>query len=178
MPLYRYSLWVLLAAQLLAAPAHAINFSLFESDFEEEKKPWDELQAQLPAYPNVSQALPFEVPPSRPAQFFIDPKSISVGADGVVRYTLITQSSSGSLQVSYEGIRCETREKKLYAFGRTTGEWSRNRFAKWQEIPSTTRDPQHNFLYNDFFCPESFIVDSPEEAVSALVNGIHPRAKR
>ncbi len=178
MPLYRLSLCIFLVAQLLGMPAHAAGFSLFEEEFEEEKKPWDELQAQLPAYPKLAEALPFEVPPSRPAQFFIDPKSIAIGADGVVRYTLIAKSTSGTLNVSYEGLRCETREKKLYAFGRKEGDWSRNRFAKWEEIPGTARDPQHNFLYNDFFCPDSSIVDSADEAISALISGIHPRAKR
>jgi hypothetical protein len=175
---FRLPLLLLLLVQLLGVPAHAARFSLFEDEFEEEKKPWDELQAQLPAYPNLAEALAFEVPPLRPAQFFIDPKSISIGADGVVRYSLIIKSGSGSLQVSYEGIRCETREKKLYAFGRKQGDWSRNRFAKWEEIPSNTRDPQHNFLYNDFFCPEQSIVDSADEAISALMSGVHPRAKR
>lgn len=168
---------LLLLLQLLGMPAYAAGFSLFESDFEEEKKPWDELQAQLPAYPDLTRAIAFEVPPSRPAQFFIDPKSIAIGTDGVVRYTLIAKSTSGTLNVSYEGIRCETREKKLYAFGRMEGDWSRNRFAKWEEIPGRARDPQHNFLYSDFFCPGSSIVDSADEAISALISGIHPRAK-
>lgn len=178
MPLNRLSLCIFLIVQLLGMPAYAAGFSLFEADFEEEKKSWEELQAQLPAYPDLAQAIAFEVPSARPTQFFIDPKSIAIGADGVVRYSLIAQSSSGSLSVSFEGIRCETREKKLYAFGRKAGDWSRNKFAKWEEIPGRARDPQHNFLYDDFFCPDASIVDTPKEAISALISGIHPRAKR
>jgi len=177
MSLKRFSLNIFLVAQLLSMSAYAGGFNLFESDFEEEKKPWDELQAQLPAYPDLAQALAFEVPSARPTQFFIDPKSIAIGADGVVRYSLIAQSSSGSLSVSFEGIRCETHEKKLYAFGRKVGDWSRNKFAKWETIPGATRDPQHNFLLNDFLCPGELIVDTPKEVISALITGIHPRAK-
>ena len=112
-----------------------------------------------------------------PRIIFIDPKSIVVSTDGVVRYSLIAKASSGALNVSHEGIRCETREKKLYAFGRPDGIWSRNRFAKWEEIPSFTRDPQHNLLYSDFFCPRADIVSNTQEAVSALERGINPRAE-
>ncbi len=163
--------------QLVCMPVYAARPSLFEADFDEEKKPWDEIQAQLPIYPDLSIALPFEVP-SRPARFFVDPKSISVGTDGVVRFSLIAKSSSGVLNVSYEGIRCETRERKLYAVGRTDGTWSRNRYAKWDDILTSAKDPQHFLLYNDFFCPEFDIVRDAAEAISALQSGIHPRAKR
>lgn len=169
--------WLLLSLLLSAAPAIAKKTDLFESDFDEEKKPWEEIQAQLPAFPSLSEAIPFEVPPIPATKFFIDPKSISVGNDGVVRFTLIAQSSSGALNISYEGIRCATEEKKLYAFGRQNA-WSRNRFAKWDGIPAFTRDPYHRLLYGDFFCPGDDIVNDAKEAIDALRNGIHPRAKR
>lgn len=150
---------------------------LFEEEFDADKKPWEELQAQLPAYPNITQALPLDVASARPTLFFVDPKSIAVSEDGVVRYTLIAKSSSGVLNVSYEGIRCETREKKLYAFGRKDSAWSRNRFAQWEGIlPS--RNPQQNVLFTDFFCPQADIVRNAQEAISALERGIHPRAER
>ena len=162
--------------QLICMPVYAESWGFSESDFDEEKIPWEELQAQIPAYPEIAKAIRFEVSPAIRTQFFIDPKSVAVGADGVVRYTLIAQSSSGVLNVSYEGMRCETNEKKLYAFGRTDGTWSRNRYAKWAAI-SPTRDPQQNMLFNDFFCPLSIIVRDADEAVSALKNGINPRAR-
>ena len=176
MPL-RLLLTSLTLLQLLCMPAYAVGFGLFDTDFDAEKKPWDELQAQLPTYPDLALALAFEVPSARPTQFFVDPKSITVGADGVVRFSLIAQSASGVLNVSHEGLRCETREKKLYAFGRKDGTWSRNKFAQWEAIPSPTRDPQHAMLYNDFFCPQTDIVRDAGEAISALNSGIHPRAR-
>jgi hypothetical protein len=163
--------------QLICRPVYAESWGFSESDFDEEQKPWEELQAQLPAYPDMAKALHFEVSPAIHTQFFVDPKSISVGADGVMRYTLIARSPSGVLNVSYEGMRCATNEKKLYAFGRKDGTWSRNRYAKWGDI-SPTRDPQQNMLFSDFFCPLSIIVRDTDEAISALQNGINPRAQR
>lgn len=167
---------LLLCLLLPAFSAWAKKVDFIEKDFDEEQKPWDEIQAQLPAYPNLKEAIPLEVAAITSIKFSVDPKSISVGSDGVVRFTLIAESTSGALNVSYEGIRCATEEKKLYAFGRD-GAWSRNRFAKWQEIPSFTRDPQHKLLYGDFFCPGDEIVNDAKEAIGALISGIHPRAK-
>lgn len=164
--------------QVICMPAYAGLLGIFDNEFDEEKKPWQEIQAQLPPYPDLAKALPFEVAAARPTQFFVDPNSVTVSDDGVVRFSLIAKSSSGALNVSYEGLRCETREKKLYAFGRKGGEWSRNRFAKWEELPSTARDPQHHQLFSDFFCPQSDIVRNAKEAVSALERGIHPSAER
>lgn len=161
---------------VISKPVCAAGLGLFESDFDEEKKPWIELQAQLPAYPALAQALPFEVAAAGHTTFYIDPKSIVVSPDGVVRYSLIVKSARGALNVSHEGLRCETREKKLYAFGRPDNTWSRNKFAKWEEIPSPTRDPQHHALYGEFFCPQSESVSDANEAISALIRGGHPRA--
>lgn len=175
MPL-RLLLIALSLLQLLCLPAYAAKSSFFEPDFDEDAKPWEEIQAQLPAYPNLAEAIAFEVSPALSAKFFIDPKSITVSADGVVRYSLIAQSSGGVLNVSYEGIRCETSDTKLYAIGRKENLWARNKYAKWEDISGSVKDPRH-VLYQDFFCPRGIIVDNANEAISALKNGIHPRAQ-
>jgi hypothetical protein len=168
----------LLLAAALALPSFTYAaWGDFDFEFDSEK-PWAELQAQLPPYPDLNKALPFFVSAATDNQFFVDPKSISVGDDGVVRYTLIVKSSEGALNVSFEGIRCSTNEKKLYAFGRTDRTWSRNRYAKWSAIQYEDRNRQHHMLYDDFFCPRGLIVRDAAEAVSALKRGINPRAEQ
>jgi hypothetical protein len=148
----------------------------FDFEFDNEK-PWVELQSQLPPYPKVDEALPFFVSSATDNQFFVDPNSISVGEDEVVRYTLIVKSAEGALNISFEGIRCRTREVKLYAFGKPDGSWSRNRYAKWSRIVYKDRNRQHNMLYDDFFCPGEIIVKDQKEALFALKRGVHPRAE-
>ena len=41
--------------------------------------------------------------------------SLTVGTDGVVRYTVVVTSPAGARNVNYEGIRCDTYEWRLYA---------------------------------------------------------------
>lgn len=84
----------------------------FEYEFDHER-PWVELQAQLPPYPETENLLQFDAGPVSTNLHYVDALSITVGEDGVVRYTLVITSSAGGMNVSYEGIRCQTAEKEL-----------------------------------------------------------------
>jgi hypothetical protein len=157
------------AALLHACTAMAAEEEWGQFDFEfDSDKPWVELQSKLPPYPKEDAYIPFYVSATADNHFFVDGKSISVGEDGVVRYTLIVKSPSGALNVTFEGMRCETAEKKVYAFGRDDGTWSKARFSKWEPIVYKDRNRQHHVLHDDFFCSGSIPVGSPEEAVRKL----------
>lgn len=164
--------WILalLAAVPLAAAAQS---SRFDEDYDDENKPWTEIQAQIPAYPKDDRLIPFQVSPADPSQYFMDPDSVSVGADGVVRYTVVIRTQGGAHNVSFEGIRCSTRERKLYAFGRRDGTWSRARASEWKSIESTRQDMRQRVLYDDFFCADKSVVKSREEAIAALRAAVH-----
>jgi hypothetical protein len=163
---------------LLCAPLAALaGWGDFEGEFDNDKA-WTELQTQLPPYPKLEEAIPVVVSSATDSAFFIDPKSVSVGEDDVVRYTLIVKSAEGALNVSFEGIRCGSQEYKLYAFGKTDGTWARNRSGKWTPIVYKDRNRQHTVLYDDFFCPHGIAAKDQDDVVYALKRGIHPRAER
>lgn len=163
----------ILALLLLLPLAASAEWGKFDFEFDEEK-PWAEIEAQLPPYPKEENLLPLFVSASTDNKFFVDAASISTGEDGVVRYTMIVKSSAGASNVSFEGIRCASRERKLYAFGRKEGSWSKARFAKWEPIRYQERNRQHHMLYDDFFCPDGLIVKNPQEAVELLKRGFKP----
>ena len=138
---------------------------------------WDEVQVRLPEYPKPENYLPISVSVTTPFDFFVDAKSVSVGADGVVRYSMIAKSSDGALNISYEGIRCSERKFRIYALGRSDKTWSESRNSSWQAMPADPRNGQRAVLYSDFFCPDGGIIGSSEEGVQALKAGAHPRVK-
>lgn len=148
-----------------------------EDEFDGEKS-WVELQTQLPAYPKPENLLTFDVGPTSKHHYSVDALSITVGQDNVVRYSLVVKSSAGAMNVSYEGIRCDTRERKLYAFGRSDNTWSKARVSKWESLENVSQHYPQRELARYFFCPEQSIVKDPEEAIKALKMGIHPRAVR
>lgn len=137
---------------------------------------WSEMKSLPPAFPKPEDYLPLQVKTTTSFSFAVDAKSVSVDKDGVVRYSLIAKSTEGVLNVSYEGIRCATREFRVFAYGRPDNTWSETRIARWQPIPQDERNTQRSTLQSDFFCPAGRIVDTPDEAVKALAAGMHPRA--
>jgi len=142
--------------------------SNFDEEFDDQEKPWQEITVQLPEPPAAENLLPFYVSPTATQTFAIDAKSLSVGTDGVVRYTLVTKSAEGATNVSYEGIRCQSYEKKLYAFGHADGKWSRSRRDQWERIGANTTNRQHAALAKDYFCQEKVVAGTAKDMVQRL----------
>ena len=109
-------------------------------------------------------------------QFFVDAKSVSVSEDGLVRYTTVARGDGGSANVSYEAIRCATREFKIYAYGKPDGTWSPARDPQWKPIRTVQMDGHRAILYASYFCPSRSGVTSAAEAVDAVRRGGHPKA--
>lgn len=123
---------------------------------------------QLPAAPKPENLAEFEVSGSTTLRFAVDITSISAGDDGVVRYTLVSRSPSGAQSISYEGIRCESYEKKLYAFGQKDGNWTRSRRDQWDLITGTGANRQHAALARDYFCRHKIIEGNAKDIANRL----------
>jgi hypothetical protein len=153
---------------LLLAGAAACAQSHFEEDFDDKEKPWQEVQIQLPAAPLTENLLPFYVSATATQAFAIDAKSVTAGPDGVIRYTLVARSPQGATNISYEGIRCASFEKKLYAFGQPDGSWSRSRRDQWEGISTGSPNRQHAALAKDYFCLEQTVAGKAEEMIERI----------
>lgn len=164
------------ASLLLAAMlASTTVFADFEEDYE--SKQWQEIEVQLPAAPKQETLLPFYVSAATENRFFIDGATLSVGSDGVVRYVLLVLTPQGARNVTYEGMRCETRERRIYASGRQDGSWSKARKNEWVRIQDAYANRQHAALFLEYFCPIGNIVQDAAEARNALIKGVHPDNK-
>ncbi|HRE17379.1 MAG TPA: CNP1-like family protein [Rhodocyclaceae bacterium] len=138
----------------------------FEEDYE--LKNWREIEVQLPAAPLAENLVPFYVSAGTDHKFYIDVASLSVGSDGVVRYTLVIVTSGGAKNISFEGMRCRTRERRVYAFGRSDGTWSKSRSNQWDMVRQMDVNRHHAALFLDHFCPGGVIVGRVEEAQRSL----------
>ncbi len=140
----------------------------FEEDFDDQDKPWTEVAVQLPAPPAPENLLPFYVSPVATQTFAIDAKSLAIGKDGVIRYTLIATSAGGVRNISFEGIRCQSFEKKLYAFGRQDGSWGRSHRDNWEPIRSKAANRQHAALAQDYMCLGLTIAGTAEQMLDRI----------
>ena len=150
---------------------------VFKDEFDNEK-PWVEQQTQLPPYPSKENLIRVDAGSNTSNQHFVDTTSIKIGQDEVIRFSLIIQSSAGAMNVSYEGIRCETNERKLYALGRNDKTWSKPRVSEWQRLEFVRQFYAQRELAKNIFCPHKQIVSSPEQAIRALKKGRHPQIFR
>lgn len=158
-----------------------VGFAAFASAADadyEGSAPWRESELELPSLAVMPKLVSYEVSPANPNRFSVDTGSLAVGADGVLRYTLYVDTPNGVRNVTYEGMRCETRERRMYAVARSDGTWSRVKDEKWYRITEYGASRQYAALFLDYFCPGGVIVGSVAEARNALVRGGHPGNQR
>jgi hypothetical protein len=166
--------WIASAAAQSAIPStqeRAAPMPGFEAEFDDETKSWKEIQAQLPPPPKSENLARVKTGSATSHQFFVDTASISVGQDGVTRFTVVVKTAGGATNVTFEGMRCETRERKLYAIGHSDATWVRARDTKWQRVVLRDLTPHHHTLYHDFFCPNRVAPTPVKQAVIALKRG-------
>jgi hypothetical protein len=108
---------------------------------------------KLPPLPREANLLPFDVSQNTPLKFSVDAKSVDVGSDGVVRYTVVVASPTGARNVNYEGIRCDTYEWRQYAALNADHDgWDSTVATAWQRIENGSLNEYQAALYQDYFC--------------------------
>lgn len=146
-------------------------------DFEDpDAVKWSEEEVPLPPLPRDENLVEFYVSATATNRFYIDAANIGIGKDGVVRYTLVIKTGGGAVNITHEGIRCDTRELKRYAMGKADGTWGKSRNPEWLAIENKPVNRHHAALSREFFCPQGVTLANPEEGREALRLGKNPRA--
>ena len=143
----------------------------FKHEVEPEKK-WTESGIELPPYPEQANLLRAYITGQATFKFYVDSKSISIGSDGVVRYSLVAVSSTGANNVSYEGMRCKKSEYKVYAFGSADGTWTSARNPEWKPVNNPGINKYHYDLHRFYFCPDKIVPRSASDVIRAIKDGI------
>ena len=94
---------------------------------------WKETDAPSPPAFSLSRLLPIEMPPYMSLRFGVDPATLSVTGDGVVRYVVVASRPGGPVNAFYEAVRCATNEMKTYA-RYDDGAWHPVTTPEWKNI--------------------------------------------
>jgi hypothetical protein len=108
--------------------------------------------------------------PGVPFRFYIDGRTLSVDTrDGVVRYTLVAESTSGARNVSFEGIRCTLKGAyRIYGYGTGDG-FSPIGPSDWATIPAHGTEAFRRDLWRHNFCvPRETRPRTKQEILRAL----------
>jgi hypothetical protein len=122
--MHRTEAWLLALA--LAAGAAQAQLNPPDPD-------WKESDAPPPPALRTDRLIRLDMPDSA-LRFGVDPASIAVGKDGIVRYVVVATSSSGAVNASYEGIHCSTAEFKVYARHNPDSGWVRVQDSQWHSL--------------------------------------------
>lgn len=98
-----------------------------------------ELPAPPPPAFSTKGLLEIELTRSSGLTFGVDPATISLSPDGVVRYVVIATSPSGATNVMYEGIRCTTAEFRVYARHYPKTGWTNVSSQDWRSLYATNQ---------------------------------------
>ncbi|MCV2218567.1 CNP1-like family protein [Thauera sp. Sel9] len=155
-------------AALTLVSGSALGGLLFDEDPD-----WKEVEVTMPPPVDDARLRAFFVSSASPNSFFVDEGSVSVGEDRVVRYTLVVRTPGGAENITYEGLRCATGERRIYASGRRNGEWTPMKKSDWQPISDNNYNRPRAALAYEHFCDGPAAPRDLEHALRLLRNPLH-----
>jgi hypothetical protein len=128
---------------------------------------WNELEAPPPPPLRTSGLIPLDVAGTS-LRFGVDPASITIGKDGVVRYVVVASSSSGTVNGIYEGIRCSTGQVKVFARHNPGSGWAPSKGSEWQDVYRTPNYRYSLAIAKGGVCQENAPNTSPAQIAQDL----------
>lgn len=156
---------LLLAISLPQAWAQNGN-GLDNPDWVEEKEP------PPPAF-SKERALPLEMPSYVSVRVAIDPATVLVGNDGIVRYVVVMSNATGTVNAAYEGIRCASDQVKTYARAGNSGTWSQVETPAWRDL-NDNQPSRHAHVFARQAACQSHVASTKAEITKALQTGKKP----
>ena len=95
---------------------------------------WKETDAPAPPAFSAAHLVPIEMPSYVSLKFGVDPATLAITQDGIVRYVMVAVNASGSVNAMYEGILCAKGEVKTYARTTSNGAWSVIKEPQWRDL--------------------------------------------
>lgn len=94
---------------------------------------WKELDAPPPPALKQQGLIPVDIQGST-LRFGVDPASVTLGEDGIVRYVVVATGAEGAVNAMYEGVRCQTAEVKTYARHTPGSGWTPVAGTDWRPL--------------------------------------------
>ena len=136
-----------------------------------------EPEVSLPAYPRDENLITFHVRAADPNQYFVDAASLAVAPDGMVLVAVVVRSPQGAMTLRFEGLRCATGQRKIYAIGGPERTWTKPRTVEWAPIGSGASGLHERVLAREYLCPNGIGIRTVAEGLQALRRGGHESAR-
>jgi hypothetical protein len=137
---------------------------------------WSELKTPAPPAYSADGLIPIDMPSHISVKIGVDPSTIAVGSDGVVRYVVVMKNATGNMNAAFEGIRCVTDEVKTYARVGASGEWSLTSDPQWRPINDNVPSRHSIAIARQGACVAR-VATSNQEVLKALKQRQRPTGK-
>lgn len=156
---------------ILALPADAVRRHEQENPITNapEKGPFKELDVAPPAFPIDKNLIEFTATGRNANRYFVDGSSLTIGGDEVIRFALEVRTPSGVRNITYSGVRCETKEWKDYAFANPDKTWRRDEDAVWRGIERKNVNNYQESLFKEFLCFSGVMSGGPRGSAKTIV---------
>jgi CNP1-like family len=134
---------------------------------------WEEVPpTSWPSF-DVGRLVAFNPGMSTELRFGVDPETVSVGVDQVVRYVMVARSPSGVVNAQYDGINCAKAEAKTYSrwtagHGGAPGRWNALKEPQWRSLYNEYTTKAAYTLAREAFCDGT----SPNGAPAKMVRDL------
>lgn len=132
---------------------------------------WEE--STVPSAPafKTDALLSIDMPPHLSLRFGVDPATVTVTKDGIVRYVVVARSSTGAINAFYEGIRCAKGEFKTYARYNTSGQWNVVSRPAWKPLDDSASSRHTRALAFQAVCEGRTVNGNSVQAIVSALKG-------
>ena len=135
----------------------------------DEDPDWRESEVPAPPDFDATRVIPLEMPRHMSVRLGVDPGTLRITSDGIVRYVMVAQSPSGTVNATYEGIRCLTAEVKVYARYTSSKVWSMISKPEWKSLRDNQPSPHALAFARQGACDgRSTAMSTPQAIVDKL----------
>ena len=131
--------------------------------------PLNERPASAPAF-SVERLVPLEMPPYITVKVGIDPETISISPNGMVRYVVVMRNTAGSVSAAFEGLVCASGQVITYARAQGNGSWTIVTTPVWRDMGDNLPS-RHAMAFARQGACDAGGVRTPADIVNALRQG-------
>jgi CNP1-like family len=156
---------------LLASALLLVASCMASAQFVADDPDWKESEVPPPPVFDLKRLVQVEVFARSELKWGVDPNTIVISKDGIVRYIVVAQSPSGVVNAMYEGIRCNKGEFRTYARHNADSGWVMLSGSEWKAIRSAVSTGHLSALARQGLCDDSAPPTDVREAVRRLRAG-------
>jgi len=140
---------------------------------------WKELDIRPPVKFTTTNLVPIEMPRYVSVKVGVDPDSLTISEDGIVRYVVVAVSAGGNINAAFEGIWCRAGEVKTYARAGNDQQWDAVPDPKWKKLNDSQPSMHALALARQGVCEgRSAVGHSPQAIIRKLRQSVPQGSQR